>query len=89
MHYKWIPTKMTFQVAKVNNIVGSVSQIVQRGNRAVFDAGGSYIQNLENGEKVWFRERNGVYVMDVWVAPPGSGFLATGVGWVLPGRVDD
>ncbi len=61
---------MIFQVAAVNKALGSVSQIVANGNRVIFDPTGSFIQNVENGEKLWLREANGVYVLDVLVAPP-------------------
>ena len=61
---------MTFQRAKVSKALGSVSQIVSKGNRCVFEPSGSYIQNLNSGEKIWLRERNGVCVLDVMVGPP-------------------
>ena len=61
---------MVFQVAAVNKALGSVSQIVSNGNRVIFDPTGSYIQNVGSVEKIWLRETNGVYVLDVLVAPP-------------------
>ena len=67
--------KMTFQVAKVSKALGSVSQIIAKGNKMVFqkDSQGndcSYIEHVDSGEVMWLRERDGVYVLDVLVAPP-------------------
>ena len=61
--------KMTFQCANVNKALGSVSQIVNNGNRVVFDRGGSYIQNVSTGCKLWLEEKNGVYELPGYVAP--------------------
>jgi hypothetical protein len=74
--------KMTFQVAKVNKALGSVSKIVANENRVIFDPHGSYIENVWTKDKLWMREDNGVYVLDMLVAPPGgedeSGFTRPG-----------
>ena len=64
---------MTFQVAKVNKALGSVSQIVNNGNRVIFDPSGSYIENVFTNDRMWLRERNGVYVLDALVAPHDQG----------------
>ena len=66
---------MTFQVARVKKALGSVSQMVKNGNKLVFhqDSSGkdmSYIQNKRSVEKIWLRQENGVYVLDLMVAPP-------------------
>ena len=52
--------KMTFQVAKVSKALGSVSQMVDGGNRVIFhtDAKGrdiSCIENKQTGERIWLR----------------------------------
>ena len=60
---------MEFQVTDVNKALGSVSKMVRNGNRVVFDAMGSYIENTQTAERIWLREDNGVYVLDVLVAP--------------------
>ena len=54
---------------------GSVSQMVKNGNKLFFDQDGSgkdtsYIQNKRTNEKIWLRPENGVYVLDLMVAPP-------------------
>ena len=61
--------RMTFQLAKVNKALGSVSKIVSNGNRVVFDTD-SFMENKWTGERIWLREDNGVYVLDMRVAPP-------------------
>ena len=50
----------------------SVSRMVKRGYRVVFDSeqnGGSYAQHMASDK--WYRlhERNGVYVLASWVRP--------------------
>ena len=61
---------MTFQVTDVTEALGSVSKIVANGNKVVFDESGSFIENKRSRERLWMREENGVYVLDVYVAPP-------------------
>ena len=66
---------MTFQVARVKRALGSVSQMVKNGNKLVSDQDGSgkdmsYIQNKRSSEKIWLRQENGVYVLDLMVALP-------------------
>ena len=56
---------MTFQVARVKKVLGSVSQMVKNGNKLVFDQDSSgkdtsYIQNKRSNEKIWLRQENGV-----------------------------
>ena len=65
---------MTFQVARVKKALGSVSQMVNNGNKLVFDQDSNgkdtpYIQNKRTNEKIWLRQENGVYVLDLMVAP--------------------
>ena len=73
---------MTFQVAKVDKALGSVSNIVANGNKVVLYARGSYIGNVWSGDGVWFREDKGPYVLDMMVAPQTSPLAQD-----LPGRV--
>ena len=63
---------MTFQRARVNKALGSVSQICKNGNRVIFDTGGSYIQNKETGSKLWLKEQGGVFVLPMMVGPPSE-----------------
>ena len=66
---------MTFQVARRRKALRSVNQTVKNGNKLVFDQDSngkdtSYIQNKRTNEKLWLRQENGVYVLDLMVAPP-------------------
>ena len=74
--------KMTFQVAAVNKALGSVSKMVENGNKVVFARDGSYIENEWSQDRLWLREDNGVYVLDMMIAPPEnlpeSGFVRQG-----------
>ena len=67
--------KMTFQVAHVSKALGSASQMVDHGQRVVFDKDRngtdiSYIENESTQDRTWLRRENGVYVMDMLIAPP-------------------
>ena len=62
---------MTFQCADVSKAPGSVSTICSNGNRVVFDDEGSYIENKMSGERLWLEQRNGVYHLDMKIAPVG------------------
>ena len=57
--------KVTFQVVNVNKALGSVSTMVRNGNKVVFDASGSYIENKMTKDVLLLREREGVYVVDM------------------------
>ena len=61
---------MTCQVTDVTKALGSVSKIVANGNKVVFDESGSFMENKRSRERPWMREENGVYVLDLYVAPP-------------------
>ena len=66
---------MTFQVARETKALGSVSQMVKNRNKLVLDQDSSgkdmtYIQNKRSNEKIWLRQENGVYVLDLMEAPP-------------------
>ena len=66
---------MTFQVVREKKALGSVSQMVKNGNKLVFDQDSSgrdtsYIQKKRTNDKIWLRQENGVYVLDLMVAPP-------------------
>ncbi len=56
---------MNFRMADVTKPLMSVKGIVDRGNRAVFEKKGSYIENEHSGEKVELVQANGVYVLEI------------------------
>ena len=66
---------MNFQVADVKKALGSTNKIVRNGNRILMDLDDdgndyAYINNKSTGERLWLRESEGVYVLDMLVAPP-------------------
>ena len=81
--------KMLFQVAKTTKALGSVSKIVANGNSVTFDSSGSYIYNKTTGEYTALREENGVYLLDVCVAPaawkPEQGIPASAIQGLIDG----
>ena len=70
---------MTMQVAeKVTKPLGSVSRICAAGHRVIFDDDGSYIEHKETGVRTWLRQRDGIYVLEAWVAPPSADEAVSG-----------
>ena len=64
---------ITAQVCNVNKALLSVRRVVAAGNRVVFDAEASYIEDKATGEKMWLKEENGMYMLKMWVKAPFHG----------------
>ena len=64
-HLRW----MTVQVAKVKNMLGSVSKNNDCGQRVVYDKSESFIMDKVSGEKVNLERTKGVFRYDGWVVP--------------------
>ena len=62
---------LTAQVCEVNKALLIVKRVVQAGNKVVFDADGSYIEDKSTGEKMWLKEENGMYMLRMWVKTAG------------------
>ena len=64
---------MRFTACEVAKALASVSQMCRAGNCVVFNPPwskeGSYIQRIDTGEKFWFHEENGLYMLNARVAP--------------------
>lgn len=63
-------------MANVHKALWSAAQMVRNGNNIVMgmDAtgnGNAYVESKNTGERLWMRQGNGVYVLNVMVAPPG------------------
>ena len=56
---------ITFQVIDSTKPLAAVSKIIKKGNRVVFDAEGSFIQNIQSGKKIDLIEVGGTYQMEV------------------------
>ena len=50
----------------------SVSKVVNKGNRVVFDEEGSYIEDKTTSEVTWMRQAGGMYYLDLWVSRRSS-----------------
>ena len=61
---------ITAQVCEVNKPLLSVSKLVAQGNRVIFDASGSYVEDTTNGERMWLTESGGMYSLKLWVRAP-------------------
>ena len=64
---------MRFEACNVTRAFGSASQISRAGRKVVFsppvDRQGSYIQHIDIGDTMWLQEKDGIYLLDVGVAP--------------------
>ena len=71
--------QMKLQVCDVNKSLLSVRRITQAGNRVVLEDGSGYIEDLTTGEKMWLAEKEGMYVLKMWVkrggGMPTQGFM--------------
>jgi hypothetical protein len=63
---------MKLQVCDVNKSLLSVRRVTQAGNRVVFENGGGYIEDTETGEQMWMEEKEGMYVLKLWVRKGGK-----------------
>ncbi|MDA8584227.1 hypothetical protein N9L68_08320 [bacterium] len=59
--------KMKVQVCDVNKPLLSVRRVTQAGNRVVFEEDGGYIEDKVSGERMWLREKDGMYLLKLWV----------------------
>ena len=41
--------------------------MAKAGNRVVFDEDGSYIEDKNTGERMWLKEKDGMYMLKLWV----------------------
>ena len=55
---------MNCHVTDVHKPLAAVSKIVEKGNQVVFDKGGSYIENLNSGKRIYMQLEKGTYVID-------------------------
>ena len=62
-----VTNKMTAQVTEVKKALLSVAKIVQAGNRVVFEDNKNDIENAKSGKRIPIEQKNGSYVMKVWI----------------------
>ena len=80
--------RITFQVADVKRPLLAVSTLTRAGNGATFGTNGGNIVNRRTGTSMSFVKRDGIYILELMVAPRrwGRGLLVTEGTRVLPGR---
>ena len=66
--------KLTAQICDVNKPLLSVRRALEAGNRVVFEKGQSYIQNVETEKVTWLEEKDGMYIVRLWVPRDQVGF---------------
>ena len=65
------------QVCDVNKSLLSVRKVCEAGSTVVFKKGHGWIEDDKTGERVWMQEREGMYVVKMWV-PKDQGFQRQG-----------
>ena len=60
-------SEITAQVCDVNKALLSVKRVIGKGNRVVFDEEGSYIEDKKIGQAHWLEEKNGMFILKLWV----------------------
>ncbi|MDA8582759.1 hypothetical protein N9L68_00970 [bacterium] len=64
--------RMKVQVCDVNKPLLSVRRVTQAGNRVVFEKDGGWIEDTSSGEKLWLKEKDGMYLLKLWVQKGGK-----------------
>ena len=62
---------MKAQVCDVNKALLIVHRVAQAGNRVVFSASGSFVQDEQTGETMPLEEKGGMYMLKLWVEAQG------------------
>ena len=71
MNDSGVARHMRAQACEVNKALLSVHRVVQAGNRVVFAASGSYVQDEQTGETMALEEMGGLYMLKLWVKAQG------------------
>ena len=59
--------RITAQVCDVNKALLSVRKVCEAGNRVVFDGEDSYIEDKSSGQRLQMEDKNGMYMLRMWV----------------------
>ena len=65
---------MVAQVCGVNKALLSVRKVAAVGNTVVFKKGYGWIEEDATGEKIWMEEKDGMYIVKLWVPKAQKGF---------------
>ena len=66
--------KLVAQACGVNKSLLSVKKVTAAGNTVVFKKGYGWIEDDSTGEKIWMEEREGMYMVKLWVPKDQSRF---------------
>ena len=66
--------KMVAQVCGVTKGLLSVRRVTGAGSTVVFKKGSGYIEDDQSKERTWMEEREGMYVVKLWVPKNQGGF---------------
>ena len=58
---------LTMQITDVTKPLLSVREMVKANQRVVFDSNGSYSENKATGRKQYFKDKQGSYVLEMWL----------------------
>ncbi len=61
-----MPCSASFEVSKVTKTLGAVSEMIDKGNKVVFDEDECYILNKETNRKTKIRRRGGAFEFDIY-----------------------
>ena len=59
--------RMTGAITSVNKVLLAVSRLAETGHRAHFTKDGGYLENVKDGTKIPMYQKNGVYMIKLWV----------------------
>lgn len=71
-HEEGIVRSITAQVCDVNKPLLSVHKLVQSGNTVVFSRDGAYVEDDTTKDRMYLREKGGMYMLRLWI--PAEGF---------------
>ena len=79
---------MNYLVTGVKKPLASVGAIVDGGNRVIFDADGSFIENKATGERIALKRKDGTFMMEMKVGPEDDedDAMGTNLGFPRQGR---
>ena len=79
---------MNYLVTGVKKPLASVGAIVDGGNRVIFDADGSFIENKATGERIALKRKDGTFMMEMKVGPEEDedDAMGTNLGFPRQGR---
>ena len=79
---------MNYLVTGVKKPLASVGAIVDGGNRVIFDADGSFIENKATGERIALKRKDGTFMMEMKVGleEDEDDAMGTNLGFLRQGR---